>query len=163
VSVHAVDASGPTLEVLQRNLDHNADVPAIRECKITTNVTDAFDALGQLSRAGRKFDLVVVDPPSFAQTAATVGRARAAYAKLTKLAIGLVEDGGILMQASCSSRVTTTDFYDTVTEAAEEHGATFTELRRTGHDVDHPVTFDEGEYLKAGYWRVEPGYRGRRS
>ncbi len=163
VSVHAVDASGPTLEVLQRNLDHNADVPAIRECSITTNVTDAFDALGQLSRAGRKFDLVVVDPPSFAQTAATVGRARAAYAKLTKLAIGLVEDGGILMQASCSSRVTTTDFYDTVTEAAEEHGATFTELRRTGHDVDHPVTFDEGEYLKAGYWRVEPGYRGRRS
>ena len=76
---------------------------------------------------------------------------------------GLVEDGGILVQASCSSRVTTTDFFDTVTEAAEEHGATFTELRRTGHDVDHPVTFDEGEYLKAGYWRVEPGYRSRRS
>ena len=162
-SVHAVDASGPTLEVLQRNLDHNADVPAIRECTITTNVTDAFDALGQLGRAGRKFDLVVVDPPSFAQTAATVGRARAAYAKLTKLAIGLVEDGGILVQASCSSRVTATDFYDTVTEAAQEHGATFTELRRTGHDVDHPVTFDEGEYLKAGYWRVEPGYRAKRA
>jgi 23S rRNA (cytosine1962-C5)-methyltransferase len=162
-SVHAVDASGPTLEVLQRNLDHNADVAALRECKITTNVTDAFDALGTLSRAGRKFDLVIVDPPSFAQTAATVGRARAAYAKLTKLAIGLVEDGGILVQASCSSRVTPTDFFDTVTEAAEEHGATFTELRRTGHDVDHPVTFDEGEYLKAGFWRVEPGYRGKRS
>jgi 23S rRNA (cytosine1962-C5)-methyltransferase len=162
-SVHAVDASGPTLEVLQRNLDHNADVPALRDCKITTNVTDAFDALGTLSRAGRKFDLVIVDPPSFAQTAATVGRARAAYAKLTKLAIGLVEDGGILVQASCSSRVTPTDFFDTVTEAAEEHGATFTELRRTGHDVDHPVTFDEGEYLKAGFWRVEPGYRGKRS
>jgi 23S rRNA (cytosine1962-C5)-methyltransferase len=162
-SVHAVDASGPTLEVLQRNLDHNADVPALRDCKITTNVTDAFDALGTLSRAGRKFDLVIVDPPSFAQTAATVGRARAAYAKLTQLAIGLVEDGGILVQASCSSRVTPTDFFDTVTEAAEEHGATFTELRRTGHDVDHPVTFDEGEYLKAGFWRVEPGYRGKRS
>ncbi len=162
-SVHAVDASGPTLEVLQRNLDHNADLAAVRDCTITTNVTDAFDALGNLSRAGRKFDLVVVDPPSFAQKAATVGRARAAYAKLTKLAIGLVEDGGILVQASCSSRVTPTEFFDTVTEAAEEHGATFTELRRTGHDVDHPVTFDEGEYLKAGYWRVEPGYRGRRN
>jgi len=161
-SVHAVDASGPTLEVLQRNLDHNADVPAIGECKITTNVTDAFDALGQLSRAGRKFDLVIIDPPSFAQTAATVGRARAAYAKLTKLAIGLVEDGGILVQASCSSRVTPTEFFDTVTEAAEEHGATFTELRRTGHDVDHPVTYDEGEYLKCGYWRVEPGWKSRK-
>lgn len=162
-SVHAVDASAPTLEVLQRNLDHNADVPAVGNCEITTDVADAFDAMGSLGRAGRKFDLVVVDPPSFAQKAATVGRARAAYAKLTKLAIGLVEDGGILVQASCSSRVTPTEFFDTVTEAAEEHGATFTELRRTGHDVDHPVTFDEGEYLKAGYWRVEPRYRSRRS
>lgn len=160
-SVHAVDASGPTLEVLQRNLDHNADVPAVVECTVTTNVTDAFDALGTLGRNGRKFDLVVIDPPSFAQKAATVGRARAAYAKLTKLAIGVIEDGGILVQASCSSRVTPTEFFDTVTEAAEEHGATFTELRRTGHDVDHPVTFDEGEYLKAGYWRVEPGRKRR--
>ena len=66
------------------------------------------------------------------------------------------------MQASCSSRVTPTEFFDTVTEAAAEHGATFTELRRTGHDIDHPVTYDEGEYLKAGFWRVEPGQRRRR-
>ena len=162
LSVHAVDASAPTLEVARRNLDHNADVPAVAACAVTTQVADAFDAMGALSRAGRRFDLVVVDPPSFAQKAADVGRARAAYAKLTKLAIGLIEDGGILVQASCSSRVTATDFFDTVTAAAEEHGADFTELRRTGHDVDHPVSFDEGEYLKAGFWRVETGSRRRR-
>ena len=161
-SVHAVDASEPTLDVLRRNLDHNVDAPAVAACTVTTEVGDAFDAMGALGRAGRRFDLVVVDPPSFAQKAATIGRARAAYAKLTKLAIGLVEDGGILVQASCSSRVTPADFFDTVTEAAEEHGATFTELRRTGHDVDHPVNFDEGEYLKAGFWRVERGVHQRR-
>ncbi len=162
LSVHAVDASEPTLAVLRRNLDHNADVPAVAACAVTTEVGDAFDVMGALGRAGRRFDLVVVDPPSFAQKAATVGRARAAYAKLTKLAIGLIEDGGILVQASCSSRVTPAEFFDTVTEAAEEHGATFTELRRTGHDIDHPVTYDEGEYLKAGFWRVEPGAHRRR-
>ncbi|MFK8024634.1 MAG: class I SAM-dependent rRNA methyltransferase [Ilumatobacter sp.] len=160
-SVHAVDASEPTLDVLRRNLDHNADRPEVQACHVTTEVSDAFDAMGALARSGRKFDLVIVDPPSFAQKAATVGRARAAYAKLTKLAIGLVDDGGILVQASCSSRVTPTEFFDTVTEAAKEHGATFTELRRTGHDIDHPVTYDEGEYLKCGYWRVEPGWRSR--
>ena len=148
--------------MLRRNLDHNVDAPAVAACTVTTEVGDAFDAMGALGRAGRRFDLVVVDPPSFAQKAATIGRARAAYAKLTKLAIGLVEDGGILVQASCSSRVTPADFFDTVTEAAEEHGATFTELRRTGHDVDHPVNFDEGEYLKAGFWRVERGVHQRR-
>ncbi|MGB5760542.1 MAG: class I SAM-dependent rRNA methyltransferase [Acidimicrobiales bacterium] len=161
VSVHAVDASGPTLDVIRRNLDHNANVPSVAACQVTTEVSDAFDAMGALSRAGRKYDLVIVDPPSFAQKATTVGRARAAYAKLTKLAIGLIQDGGILVQASCSSRVTPDDFFATVTGAALEHGATFTELRRTGHDVDHPVTFDEGEYLKAGFWRVDPGRRRR--
>ncbi len=158
-SVHAVDISEPTLAIARRNLDHNADVPAVAACRISTEVSDAFDALGALGRAGRRFDLVVVDPPSFARNAAAIGAARAAYAKLTKLAIGVVEQGGILMQASCSSRVTATDFFDTVTTTAEEHGADFTELRRTGHDVDHPVTFDEGEYLKAGFWRVEPHAR----
>ena len=159
LSVHAVDASGPTLDVIRRNLDHNADVPAVAACQVTTEVNDAFDAMGALGRAGRRYDLVIVDPPSFAQKATTVGRARAAYAKLTKLAIGLIQDGGILVQASCSSRVTPDDFFATVTEAALEHGASFTELRRTGHDVDHPVSFDEGEYLKAGFWRVDPGRR----
>lgn len=161
-AVHAVDASEPTLAIARRNLDHNADVPAVAACTVTTQVADAFDAMGGLARSGRRFDLVIVDPPSFAQKAATVGRARAAYAKLTKLAIGLIEDGGILVQASCSSRVTPSEFFDTVTEAAAEHGATFTEIRRTGHDIDHPVTYDEGEYLKAGYWRVETGSRKRR-
>ena len=161
-AVHAVDASAPTLAIARRNLDHNANVPAVAACEVSFEVADAFDAMGALGRSGRRFDLVIVDPPSFAQKAATVGRARAAYAKLTKLAIGLIEDGGILVQASCSSRVTPTDFFETVTEAAADHGATFTELRRTGHDIDHPVTYDEGEYLKAGFWRVETGTRRRR-
>jgi len=159
VAVHAIDASEPTLDVVRRNLDHNADIPSVAACKVTTEVDDAFDAMGAIGRSGAKFDLVIVDPPSFAQKAATVGRARAAYAKLTKLAIGLTKDDGILVQASCSSRVTPEDFFHTVTRAAFEHGATFTELRRTGHDVDHPVSFDEGEYLKAGFWRVDPGRR----
>jgi 23S rRNA (cytosine1962-C5)-methyltransferase len=161
LSVHAVDLSEPTLAVARRNLAHNATVPGVAGAKISFDVKDAFDAMGELGRSGKKFDLVIVDPPSFAQKAADTGRARAAYAKLTKLAIGLVEDGGVLMQASCSSRVSTTDFFDTVTESAEEHGALLTQLKRTGHDVDHPVTFEEGEYLKAGFWRVEPKSRRR--
>ncbi len=161
-SVHAVDLSAPTLAVAERNLDLNRDLPAVVACTVTTEVADAFDAMGRLGRAGERFDIVVVDPPSFAQRAATVGRARAAYAKLTRLAMGVVEAGGVLVQASCSSRVPAADFFDTVTTAAADHGAHLTELRRTGPDVDHPVTFDEGAYLKAGFWRVEPGERRTR-
>ena len=162
-SVHAIDQSAPTIEVARRNMGHNADIPEVAACDFTTQCADAFDALGHLGRSSRRFDIVVIDPPSFAQKAATVGRAKAAYAKLTKLAMGVVEHGGVLVQASCSSRVTSDDFFDTVTAAAVEHGAKLTEIRRTGHDVDHPVTFPEGGYLKAGYWRVDIGRRARRS
>ncbi|BAN02513.1 class I SAM-dependent rRNA methyltransferase [Ilumatobacter coccineus] len=161
-SVHAIDQSAPTIAVAKRNMAYNNEIPAVAECQFTTQCADAFDALGHLGRTDRRFDIVIIDPPSFAQKAATVGRAKAAYAKLTKLAMGVVEQGGVLVQASCSSRVTSDDFFDTVTAAAVEHGARLTEIRRTGHDIDHPVTFDEGAYLKAGFWRVDTGRRGRR-
>ncbi|MGF1599206.1 MAG: class I SAM-dependent methyltransferase [Acidimicrobiales bacterium] len=161
-SVHAIDASAPTLEVIARNLGHNAAVAGVASCPVTTEVGDAFDTMGDHGRAGNRYDLVIVDPPSFAQRATAVSRGRAAYAKLTKLAIGLIEEGGILVQASCSARITPDQFFATVTEAAADHGATLTELCRSGHDIDHPVTFDEGGYLKAGFWRVDPG-RPRRA
>ncbi|WP_420453395.1 class I SAM-dependent rRNA methyltransferase [Ilumatobacter sp.] len=160
-SVHAIEMSAPTVDAARRNLELNAHVPEVARCRVTFATEDAFDALGSLGRSGRRFDLVVVDPPSFARRASEIGAARAAYAKLTKLAIAVIEDGGVLVQASCSSRVTTGDFFETVTTAAAEHGAELEEIRRTGHDVDHPVTFAEGEYLKAGFWRVDPRRRDR--
>ncbi|MFN3257631.1 MAG: class I SAM-dependent rRNA methyltransferase [Ilumatobacter sp.] len=161
-SVHAIDQSAPTIAVAKRNMSYNHDLDTVAACEFTTQCADAFDALGHLGRSARRFDIVIIDPPSFAQKAATVGRAKAAYAKLTKLAMGVVEQGGVLVQASCSSRVTSDDFFDTVTAAAVEHGARLTEIRRTGHDIDHPVSFPEGAYLKAGYWRVDTGRRARR-
>lgn len=161
-SVRAIDQSEPTIAVAERNMSYNADRDEVAACEFTTQCADAFDALGGLGRSGARYDIVVIDPPSFAQKASTVGRAKAAYAKLTKLALGVVEPGGVLVQASCSSRVTSEDFFDTVTAAAVEHGGKLTEIRRTAHDIDHPVTFPEGAYLKAGFWRVDPGRRGRR-
>lgn len=161
--VHAVDQSAPTLAVAGRNRDRNAAVGGVADCEFTTECADAFDALGRIGRSSRRFDIVVIDPPSFAQKATAVDRATAAYAKLTRLAMGVVEPGGVLVQASCSSRVTSEEFFDTVTAAAVDHGARLTEIRRTGHDIDHPVTFPEGAYLKAGFWRVDTGRRAHRN
>jgi 23S rRNA (cytosine1962-C5)-methyltransferase len=50
--------------------------------------------------------------------------------------------------------VTAEQFFDTVSDAAVDAGRPLREITRTGHDVDHPVTFREGAYLKAGFWRV---------
>lgn len=156
-SVHAVDLSAPTLAAAERNMALNVGLVAVRECEFTTEVGDAFEVMAQLARAGRSFDLVVVDPPSFAQRRANIDGALRAYTRLTHLALRLVRPGGVLMQASCSSRVTAEQFFATVLDAADVASRPLSEIERTGHDLDHPVTFTEGEYLKAGFWTVGSG------
>ena len=153
-SVHAVDISAPTLAAAEHNMGLNAALDAVTACKFTTEVGDAFEVMVSLARAGTTYDLVVVDPPSFAQRQTNVEGALRAYTRLTHLALRLVRPGGTLMHASCSSRVTAQEFFDTVLDAAESAGRTLTEIERTGHDVDHPVSFREGAYLKAGFWKV---------
>lgn len=153
-SVHAVDLSTPTLAAAEHNMALNADVEAVAACRFTTQVGDAFEVMAKLARTKALYDIVVVDPPSFAQRQSDVDRAVRAYTRLTHLALRLIRSGGTLVQASCSSRVTPDVFFDTVLDAAASAGRTMTEIARTGHDVDHPVTFREGEYLKAGFWTV---------
>jgi 23S rRNA (cytosine1962-C5)-methyltransferase len=153
-SVHAVDLSAPTLAAAAHNMALNDDLAAVRACAFTTEAGDAFDVMVRLGRAGRDFDLVVVDPPSFAQRQADVAGALRAYSRLTHLALRLVRPGGTLVQASCSARVTAEQFFRTVLDAADAADRPLHELRRTGHDSDHPVAFREGEYLQAGFWRV---------
>ena len=153
-SVHAVDLSAPTLAAAEHNMKLNDHLDAVRNCAFTTEVGDAFEVMVQLARSGSTYDLVVVDPPSFAQRQANVDGALRAYTRLTHLALRLVRPGGVLMQASCSSRVTPEQFFDAVLDAAEVAGRTLREIERTGHDSDHPVEFKEGAYLKAGFWRV---------
>jgi 23S rRNA (cytosine1962-C5)-methyltransferase len=97
---------------------------------------------------------VIVDPPSFASNQAAVPRALAAYTRLTRLALGVVRDGGTLVQASCSSRVTEDDFVEAVMTGAASVGADVHVTRRTGHAVDHPIGFEYGGYLKAVYVSV---------
>jgi 23S rRNA (cytosine1962-C5)-methyltransferase len=132
----------------------NSRLEAVANCDFTTEVGDAFEVMVQLARAQKDYDIVVVDPPSFAQRQANVDGALRAYTRLTHLALRLVRPGGVLMQASCSSRVPADLFFDTVLDAAEDAGRSLREIARTDHDVDHPIGFREGAYLKAGFWTV---------
>lgn len=160
-SVLAIDRSEPTLAVAERNREHNLDVPSVSACAMSTRVGDAFEVLESLARDRRSFDLIIVDPPSFTRRAADLQGALRAYGRLTALALGLVEPGGVLVQASCSARVDVETFHHTVASAAALAGWRLDEFDRTTHDVDHPVTFPEGAYLKAGFWRARP-VSGRR-
>ena len=115
---------------------------------------DAFTVIEHLARQGRRFDLVVVDPPSFAARQSKVPAALHAYGRLTGLAVALVAPGGVLVQASCSSRVTPEDFAASVERGARVAGHPLDVFDRTGHPIDHPISFPEGAYLKAIFAHV---------
>lgn len=118
-------------------------------------VGDAFDVMHRLKSEKRRFGVVVVDPPSFAQRRINAAAGLRAYGKLTELALALIEPGGLLVQASCSSRIPADDFYAKILATAATSSRDLTEVDRTGHGIDHPITFAQGTYLKAMFARID--------
>ncbi len=142
-SVVSLDASAPALEAAKANFALN---PTYTQHQ--TLLGDAFDCLEQLQADGQTFDKVIVDPPAFAKSTAEIRPALAAYARLTRLALQVLEPGGLFVIASCSSRVLPGVFSSAVMQAAVDTGRPLTEVTQTGHPLDHPIGFPEGEYLK---------------
>lgn len=141
ISPHACDATSRHMQLNRDELDFSAEH--------TVQVADAFEAMEQLVDRRATFDLVIVDPPSFAPNASALASARHAYRRLTALAVDLLGSGGTLFQASCSSRVDELDFHDLVADEIDAAGFKATNVVRTGHALDHPNTFEQGGYLKA--------------
>lgn len=139
VAVCSLDQSGPALQAAQRNVARNADVPHETLCG------DAFRLLPDL---GRRFDLVVLDPPAFAHRNAQVPGALDAYGRLARLGLEVLEPDGHLLLASCSRPVSPEDFREAVSAAADRAGRPLRDVEETGHALDHPTDFAESRYLK---------------
>ncbi|MDO8362813.1 MAG: class I SAM-dependent methyltransferase [Actinomycetota bacterium] len=152
--VVAVDLSEPTLAAASRNMQHNIGLAEVAACTFRPMVGDAFEVMNRLARNGERFDMVIIDPPSFTPRQASVDRALQQYALLTEKGVKLVRPGGVLVQASCSSRVAADEFFTTVSHSAAQAGRPLDELRRSGHPLDHPVAFAQGRYLKAVFANV---------
>ena len=148
--VVSLDISEPALEVARANVALNFGEDPRHEVL----AGDAFQELEHLARRREQFGVVVVDPPSFAKREKEIRGALDAYRRLTTLAVPLVAPGGILLAASCSARVTAEDFYATVERVLKKCGRPYELLERSAHDVDHPIGFAEGAYLKAVYYRI---------
>ncbi len=148
--VLSTDISGPALELAQRNA-------ALNEFNGHHEILkgDAFKELEKMNRTQEKFDIVIIDPPSFAKQKSEVEVALDQYARLARLGAQLVSNEGVLILASCSSRVGPEDFFDEVERAIEDSGKSFRLLNTYGHDVDHPTLegFPEGRYLKCVYYQ----------
>jgi 23S rRNA (cytosine1962-C5)-methyltransferase len=147
--VTSLDVSEAALAQADRHFELNAHLPAVAAARHRTLRGDAFEAMEGLARSGTRFDTVVVDPPSFAKEARQAAGALDQYGRLTRLALRVLAPGGLLLQASCSSRVAAEDLFLRIHQVAREAGRPLEEVDRTGHPLDHPVRIPENAYLKA--------------
>lgn len=114
---------------------------------------DAFLEMQKLIDKKQNFDVVVIDPPSFAKQASEIPLAKKKYAQLAELGVKLTSKNGLLVLASCSSRVVSQSFFDINTQTLNNFSRKYKTILTTEHDIDHPITFPEGAYLKCAYYR----------
>ena len=145
--VVSIDSSGPALATAQRNLALNPQLDAARAI---WREADVFAELRNLRASGENYDLIILDPPKFAHTAAHAERAGRAYKDINLTAMRLLAPGGLLMTYSCSGGVSAELFQKIVAGAALDVGRTARIVQRLQGAADHPVdlAFPEGEYLK---------------
>jgi 23S rRNA (cytosine1962-C5)-methyltransferase len=144
--VTAVESSASALEVARENVNANA----MDFSRISFEQADVFAYQRKLRDEGRGFDLVVLDPPKLAPTAAQAKNAARAYKDINLLALKLLKPGGLLATFSCSGGVHAELFQSIVAGAAADAGVDAKILERFGAAADHPVAlnFPEGDYLK---------------
>jgi len=144
--VTAVESSSVALEVAKENLAANGVDPA----RVTFEQADVFAYQRLLRDRGQGFDLVILDPPKFAPTAAQAKNAARAYKDINLLALKLLKPGGLLATFSCSGGVSAELFQSIVAGAAADAGVDAKIIERFGAAADHPVAlkFPEGDYLK---------------
>jgi len=148
--VIAVDQS---TEALARGAE-NASLNGIDN--ISWREANAFDLLRELERRKERFDTIVLDPPAFAKTKATVTRAVAGYKEINLRAMRILAPGGALFTCSCSYHVGRDVFQAMIADAARDSGRRLQVITVCGAAGDHPelVNVPETGYLKGALLRA---------
>jgi 23S rRNA (cytosine1962-C5)-methyltransferase len=149
-SVTDIDISAHALESSRRNFALNPE--AAMDTKHHLVQADVFEWLQQ--PRPKRYDLVILDPPSLAKREADRGAALHAYANLADSGLRLARPGGVVICCSCSAHIRADEFFQAVEKAALHSSRQFQVLQTTGQPADHHATFPEGEYLKAIYLGV---------
>ncbi|MFN9788003.1 MAG: class I SAM-dependent rRNA methyltransferase [Planctomycetia bacterium] len=143
--VLCLDQSEAALERTRANAERNGVLHLV-----ATERVDCMDDLRERAQRGERHGLVIVDPPAFAKNRAAVAGAARGYVELNRRAFGLVEDGGVVVSASCSYNIRASDFFDHVREGAQAAGVEARVLASRGAAPDHSVLLGlpESDYLK---------------
>jgi 23S rRNA (cytosine1962-C5)-methyltransferase len=151
VSVTAVDASGPALELVRKNAARNG-------IAVQTVEADVFDFLRQQERHREQYGLIILDPPAFAKSKSALEGAIRGYREINLQAIKLLKKNGILVSCSCSYAMDEMRFKRMILEAAADAERRLIQLDFRYQAPDHPILvgYDESAYLKCGFYRGYP-------
>lgn len=151
-SVLSIDSSNEALQLAQRNVELNGLDASCAEWQCI----DVFQALRKLRDQNRKFDLIILDPPKFAPTAAFAEKAARGYKDINLLGFKLLRPGGMLATYSCSGGINDDLFQKIIAGAALDAGVGAHIIHKLHAAPDHPIllNFPEGAYLKGLVLRV---------
>ncbi len=141
-----VDVSDLALQTAQRN----AELNQLPESQISYRKADVFKLLREYKESGEQFDMVILDPPKFAESKAQLMGACRGYKDINRVAMQLVKKGGLLLTFSCSGLMEESLFQKVVADAALDAGRDCLFIERLNQAADHPIAsfYPEGHYLK---------------
>lgn len=148
-----IDSSAPALKQAAHNLEMNKIKPE----RYKNRTADVFTELRRLVEEGRKFDLVILDPPKFIESQKALVRGCRAYQDIARLGYRLLNPGGLLFNFSCSGLMTPELFQKITADAALDAGVRARLVRHLEQAPDHPVSLavPEGFYLKGLVTRID--------
>lgn len=147
--VTAVDISESATALAEKNAE-------ISGAKIKFIAANCFDFLKQQESGGASYDLIILDPPSFTKTKASVSDAMRGYKEIHLRAIKMLQPGGIMATFSCSHHVSTGDFHESIVDAAVDARKTLRRVTTYSQRQDHPIlaTIPETQYLTGFAYEV---------
>ncbi|MBV6420460.1 MAG: Ribosomal RNA large subunit methyltransferase I [Ignavibacteriaceae bacterium] len=152
-NVTQIESSESALDLSIKNIElNNFDVSCVENIN-----GDVFEVLRKFRDERRTFDLIILDPPKFAESESQIQKASRGYKDINLLAIKLLKPGGILFTFSCSGHISQELFQKIVADAALDSGREVKIIKQLTQAADHPVAlnFPEGLYLKGLVCYVE--------
>ncbi|WP_317311964.1 class I SAM-dependent rRNA methyltransferase [Clostridium thermobutyricum] len=150
-SVLGIDVSQHAVDCATRNAELNNLQDTVKfECH------NAFDVLADWSREGRKFDVVILDPPAFTKSRGTINGAKRGYKEINLRGIKMVKEGGYFVTCSCSHYMAEDLLRKTIAEAAHDAHRSLRQIEFRTQSCDHPILWnsDESYYLKFFVFQV---------
>jgi len=143
--VEAVDMGAAALQIARRNQELNGIV------NVTFREGNTFDLLKEYDEVGRRFQMVILDPPAFAKNRDSLAAAERGYKEINLRALKILAPGGYLVTCSCSYHLSEPLFLQLIAEAANDAKKNVVVVERRTQAQDHPIllTMPETHYLKA--------------